>query len=158
MVNREEHNESFTIIDNALLQNVNLSFETRGFLAYLLSLPDDWNFTVRGLVKMTGCNKSVIQRLMNELRAAGYIQLVRNKDKSGKFTQSSWIIYEDAFKSHIPQKRYTEETVHGENGTEQSTINNKVLSKQITKENKKEKEIKKKESLLDEVEKMFLEF
>ena len=179
MVNREEHNESFTIIDNALLQNVNLSFETRGFLAYLLSLPDDWNFTVRGLVKMTGCNKSVIQRLMNELRAAGYIQLVRNKDKSGKFTQSSWIIYEDAFKNHIPQKRYTEETVHGENGTrssrytvstgygstvhgengtEQSTKYNKVLNIQSTKETKKEKEIKKKESLLDEVEKMFLEF
>lgn len=179
MVNRKDHSLNYTIVDNTVLQNVNLSFEARGFLAYLLSLPDDWNFTVRGLVKMTGCNKSVILRLMNELKAAGYIQLVTNKDKSGKFTASSWIIYEEAFENHIPQKRNTEFTEHGENGTrssrntefteygftehgengtEQSTINNKVLSKQITKENKKEKEIKKKESLLDEVEKMFLEF
>ena len=60
MVHREEHNESYTVIDNAVLQNVNLSFEARGFLCYLLSLPNDWTFTVRGIVKQTGCSKSVI--------------------------------------------------------------------------------------------------
>ena len=120
MVNRKDHSLNYTIVDNTVLQNVNLSFEARGFLAYLLSLPDDWNFTVRGLVKMTGCNKSVILRLMNELKAAGYIQLVTNKDKSGKFTASSWIIYEEAFENHIPQKRNTEFTEHGENGTRSS--------------------------------------
>ena len=54
MVNRKDHSLNYTIVDNTVLQNVNLSFEARGFLAYLLSLPDDWNFTVRGLVKMTG--------------------------------------------------------------------------------------------------------
>ena len=70
MVHREEHNESYTVIDNAVLQNVNLSFEARGFLCYLLSLPNDWTFTVRGIVKQTGCSKSVILRLMDELKTA----------------------------------------------------------------------------------------
>lgn len=179
MVHREEHSESFTVIDNYVLQNINLSWEARGFMAYLLSLPNDWSFTVRGLVKQTGSSKNVIMRLMNELKDAGYIKLERKKDKNGRFTQSTWHIYEVPCENHIIQTRNTVKTEHGENGTRcerntvepesgftehgekgtiQNTNNNKVLNIQSTKETKKEKEIKKKESLLDEVEKMFLEF
>ena len=67
MVHREEHNEGFTIIDNAVLLNVNLSWEARGFLVFLLSLPDDWNFNIKGLVSQTGTKKDVILRLVKEL-------------------------------------------------------------------------------------------
>ena len=116
MVHREEHNEGFTQVDNTVLRNVNLSFEARGFLVYLLSFPDDWNFTVRGLVKQTGVSKSTILRLMNELKAAGYIKLEKHKDKDGRFTSSSWHIYEGTFESHIPQKRNTAKTEHGLHG------------------------------------------
>lgn len=173
MVHREEHNEGFTQVDNTVLRNVNLSFEARGFLVYLLSFPDDWNFTVRGLVKQTGVSKSTILRLMNELKAAGYIKLEKHKDKDGRFTSSSWHIYEGTFESHIPQKRNTAKTEHGENGTRsaRNTVNpesgitehgengpirimnvNEELNKQITKENKQQG------GVLSEVEKMFLQF
>ena len=116
MVHREEHSENYTVIDNFVLQNINLSWEARGFLAYLLSLPNDWSFTVRGLVKQTGTSKSTILRLMNELKAAGYIKLEKHKDKDGRFTSSSWHIYEGTFESHIPQKRNTAKTEHGLHG------------------------------------------
>ena len=176
MVHRNEHNEAFTQIDNSVLRNVNLSFEARGFLVYLLSFPDDWSFTVRGLVKQTGNSKSTILRLMNELKAAGYIKLEKHKDKYGKFTSSSWHIYESAFESHIPQKRNTAKTEHGENGTrlERNTVNpesrftehgengpirilniNEDLNKQITKDNE---HLNKKDGVVSEVEKMFIEF
>ena len=176
MVHREDHKENFTIIDNFVLQNINLSWEARGFLVYLLSLPNDWSFTVRGLMKQTGSSKSTILRLMNELKAAGYIKLVKNKDKDGRFTSSSWHIYESAFESHISQKRNTAKTEHGENGTRserntvkpesgftergengtiQSTNNNKVLNIQSTKENKT---LKKEDGVLSEAEKLFLDF
>lgn len=151
MVHREEHSESYTVIDNAVLQNVNLSFEARGFLAYLLSLPNDWSFTVRGIVKQTGVSKSVILRLVDELKTAGYIKLERKQDKQGRFTQSSWHIYEAPI-DHNMQKRNTAKTEHGvygtrclrntvitehgENGPIQNTNNNKVLNKQSTKDNK----------------------
>lgn len=152
MVHREEHNESYTVIDNAVLQNVNISFEARGFLCYLLSLPNDWTFTVRGIVKQTGCSKSVILRLMDELKTAGYIKLERKQDKQGRFTQSSWHIYETPCEYHISQMRNTANTEHGNNGTRclrntvftehgengpiQSTNNNKVLNIQSTNTNK----------------------
>ena len=152
MVHREEHNESYTVIDNAVLQNVNISFEARGFLCYLLSLPNDWTFTVRGIVKQTGCSKSVILRLMDELKTAGYIKLERKQDKQGRFTQSSWHIYETPCEYHISQIRNTVKTEHGNNGTRclrntvftehgengpiQSTNNHKVLNIQSTNTNK----------------------
>ena len=172
MVHREEHNESFTIIDNSILRNINLSWEARGFLAYLLSLPNDWNFTVRGLVKQTGSSKSVILRIMTELKDAGYIKLERKKDKDGRFTQSSWHIYETPCENHITQKRNTVKTEHGENGTPYlrntvkpesrftehgengtilSTNNNKVLNELSTKETKQG-------GVSPDVEVMFLEF
>ena len=176
MVHREEHNEGFTQVDNTVLRNVNLSFEARGFLVYLLSFPDDWSFTVRGLVKQTGVSKSTILRLMNELKASGYIKLEKHKDKDGRFTSSSWHIYEGTFESHIPQKRNTAKTEHGKNGTrstrntvkpesgitehgENGTIRilniNEELNKQITNTNK---QLKKEEGVLSEPEKLFLEF
>lgn len=176
MVHREEHNESYTVIDNCVLQNVNLSWEARGFLVYLLSLPNDWNFTVRGIVKQTGSSKSVVLRIMEELKAAGYIRLERKKDKNGRFIQSSWHVYEVPCDNHIIQKRNTVKTEHGkngtpcsrntvkpesgitehgENGTIQNTNNNKILNIQNTKENK---QLKKEEGVLSEPEKLFLEF
>ena len=172
MVHREEHSESYTIIDNYVLQNVNLSWEARGFLAYLLSLPNDWNFTVRGLVKQTGTSKGVILRLMNELKAEGYIKLERKKDKDGRFTQSTWHIYEVPYENHIIQTRNTAETEHGKNGTPQSrdtakpesgitergengpiqsTNNNKILNIQSTNSNKDS-------GVLSEIDQMFMQF
>lgn len=175
MVNREDHNEHFTLVDNAVLQNVNLSWEARGFFAYLLSLPDDWSFSLRGLVKMTGTSETVIRRLLDELKTYGYITMTRHTNEQGKFTSCTWDIYEKpSAENHLSKKPQVDKTTCGENhvwskpcevpttcgenDTIQSTKYNKVLNIQSTKETKKEKEIKKKESLLDEVEKMFLEF
>lgn len=175
MVNRENHNEHFTLVDNAVLQNVNLSWEARGFFAYLLSLPDDWSFSLRGLVKMTGASETVIRRLLDELKTYGYITMTRHTNEQGKFTSCTWDIYEKpSAENHLSKKPQVVKTTCGENhvwseprevsttcgenNTIQNTKYNKVLNIQSTKETKKEKEIKKKESLLDEVEKMFLEF
>ena len=96
MVNRQEHNEHYTMIDNAALHNVNLSWEARGFLAYLLSFPDDWSFSLGGLIKSTGSSKSVILRMLQELQAAGYVVINRHKDSLGRFTRCTWDIFEHA--------------------------------------------------------------
>lgn len=167
MVHREEHNENFTIIDNAVLQNVNLSFEARGFFAYLLSFPNDWSFSIRGIVKHSGTSESVVRRLLGELQAEGYVVINRHIDKSGRVTSWSWDIYEAAKMPHSTQMSkspdveitrcgesqmwnapHVEEpgggfTTCGETTTIQSTNNNKVLNKQSTKVKQRTKENKK---------------
>ena len=158
MVHREEHNEGFTIIDNAVLLNVNLSWEARGFFAYLLSLPDDWNFNVKGLAKQTGATEHTIKRLLRELQAEGYIKLTRHTDARGKVTRWSWDIYEagktpktvQMLKSPQVETATSGEshkvgepdgglTTCGKSDYIQSTNNNKVLIEQSTKENKGQK-------------------
>lgn len=163
MVHREEHGDSFTIIDNGVLQNVNLSFEARGFFAYLLSLPDDWKFSIAGLVKLTGASESVVRRLLNELQVEGYIKINRHTNDRGRVTRWTWDIYEAAIRPESVQMLKSPDvetatsgkhqmwnaphveapergfTTCGENDTIQSTNNIKVLNEQSTKENKAKK-------------------
>lgn len=163
MVHREEHNQNFTIIDNVVLQNVNLSFEARGFMAYLLSFPNDWSFSIKGIVKHSGASESVVRRLLAELQAEGYVVINRHVDKSGRVTRWSWDLFETAktpestqmLKSpHVEQTTCGKDqmwsephvdrpdvviTTCGKSDTIQSTNNNKVLNKQSTKENKGQK-------------------
>ena len=169
MVHREEHNEGYTIVDNAVLKNVNLSWEARGFFVFLLSLPDNWEFSIRGLVAMTGSSESVIRRLLKELQIEGYIALKKHTDKNGRITKWTWDIFETA--NHLCKKPQVVKTTSGENhkwcephevkpldgsttcgenDTIQNTNNNKVLNIQSTKTTK--------ESVVSEIELMFDQF
>ena len=168
MVHREEHNEGFTQVSNAVLRNVNLSWEARGFLCYLLSLPDDWSFSIKGLVKQTGATEHTIKRLVKELQIEGYVVLTRHTNARGKVTKWTWDIYETGKKVQMlksPQVEITRcgesqmvaepdsgSTTCGKTASIQITNINKELNKQITKENKQQ------DGVLSEVEKMFLQF
>lgn len=168
MVHREEHNEGFTQVSNAVLRNVNLSWEARGFLCYLLSLPDDWSFSIKGLVKQTGATEHTIKRLVKELQIEGYVVLTRHTNERGKVTKWTWDIYETGKKVQMSKSPQVEITRCGENqmvaepdsgsttcgktASIQITNINKELNKQITKENKQQGDV------LSEVETMFLQF
>jgi hypothetical protein len=171
MVHREEHDAGFTQVSNAVLRNVNLSWEARGFLAYLLSLPDDWSFSIKGLVKQTGATEHTIKRLVKELQAEGYIVLTRHTNDKGKVERWSWDIYEMGQNSQMLKSPQVEITTSGKNqmvakpdgGSTtcgksafiQITNINKELNKQITKKNK---QLKKEDGVLSEAEKLFLDF
>lgn len=168
MVHREEHNEGFTQVSNAVLRNVNLSWEARGFLCYLLSLPDDWSFSIKGLVKQTGATEHTIKRLVKELQIEGYVVLTRHTNERGKVTKWTWDIYETGKKVQMlksPQVEITRcgesqmvaepdsgSTTCGKTASIQITNINKELNKQITKENKQQG------GVLSEIETMFLQF
>lgn len=168
MVHREEHNEGFTQVSNAVLRNVNLSWEARGFLCYLLSLPDDWSFSIKGLVKQTGATEHTIKRLVKELQIEGYVVLTRHTNERGKVTKWTWDIYETGKKVQMlksPQVEITRcgesqmvaepdsgSTTCGKTASIQITNINKELNKQITKENKQQ------DGVLSEVETMFIQF
>lgn len=168
MVHREEHNEGFTQVSNAVLRNVNLSWEARGFLCYLLSLPDDWSFSIKGLVKQTGATEHTIKRLVKELQIEGYVVLTRHTNERGKVTKWTWDIYETGKKVQMLKSPQVEITTCGESqmvaepdsgsttcgktASIQITNINKELNKQITKENKQQG------GVLSEVETMFLQF
>ena len=106
MIHRAEHNDNFTRVQNQLITDSRLSFEARGFLMFVLSLPDDWTFSLNGLANLAGISRNITMRLIKELKAAGYVTQERRKDLKGKIDACEWHIYETPTvdKNHSEEK------------------------------------------------------
>ena len=63
-----EKTKNFTIMSNHHLQNKNLSLKAKGLLSYMLSLPDDWDYSLAGLVANSKESKTSIRNTLNELK------------------------------------------------------------------------------------------
>ncbi len=82
---RIERTRDYTVMSNHHLRNANLSLKAKGLLSMMLSLPEDWNYTTRGLAKICKEGVDAIGAALRELEAAGYI--VRHKlRESGRIT------------------------------------------------------------------------
>ena len=106
---RIERTRDYTVMSNHHLRNANLSLKAKGLLSMMLSLPEDWNYTTRGLAKICKEGVDAIGAALRELEAAGYIvrhklrdrqgrisDIVRHqrRDKSGRITDTEYVIYE----------------------------------------------------------------
>ena len=78
---------NFTMIPNEWFRS-GLSMKAVGLLALLQSLPDNWDFTVAGLKKLTKDGKSSIQTALNELKEAGFVVCKQVKDENGHFSHN----------------------------------------------------------------------
>lgn len=82
---RKIKKNSFTVIDNAIFKDYSLSLKAKGLLCQMLSLPDDWEYSVQGLAKLTSDGTSAITSGLRELEEAGYFrrQRVRKDNRLG---------------------------------------------------------------------------
>ena len=96
MIFRSKHKNEFIRVSWDAVKDNRISFEARGFLVFLLSLPDNWVFSIGGLQSMTGLPKSRIMSIVKELKDAGYISQTKKQDKKGHFYTCEWNIYESA--------------------------------------------------------------
>lgn len=78
----------FTIVSNEWLKDKDLSLKAKGLLCVLQSLPDDWDFSVNGLVAIMPEGKDCILATIQELRDAGYLSWENIRDEHGKFDVS----------------------------------------------------------------------
>ncbi|BBB92467.1 MAG TPA: helix-turn-helix domain-containing protein [Methylomusa anaerophila] len=93
---RVEKQRKYTCVSNVPLQDARLSLKARGLITYCLSLPDNWTYSVSGLVKVIGSEgKSSIQSALHELENCGYLIRRRLHDKNGKFTGTEYVLYEE---------------------------------------------------------------
>ena len=70
---RIERTRDYTVMSNHHLRNEKLSLKAKGLLSMMLSLPDDWNYTTRGLAKICKEGVDAIGGALRELETAGYI-------------------------------------------------------------------------------------
>ena len=94
MIHRDDHSEGFTQITNDILRNATLSDGALRLLVYMLSMSDDWTFSVKSLASYFKVTKNTITARLLELKAAGYLTTGSVKDDRGLFTAAVWDIYE----------------------------------------------------------------
>ena len=91
-----EKNKNYTVMSNYHLQDRNLSYKAKGLLSFMLSLPDDWDYSLKGLCKISKENETSIKTGLKELKDYGYLvidKLFPNQTQSGKI-EYRYNIYE----------------------------------------------------------------
>ena len=139
---RVEKNKNYTVMSNYHLRDKNLSLKAKGLLSYMLSLPDNWDYSLEGLVKVNKEGLSAIKSTVKELKENNYLEIKKlygNQTKSGRIDYE-YLIFE------TPKVKKQEvgflplENQPLENQLQINT-NNKILKK----ESKKKKKIIKKD-------------
>lgn len=123
---RVEKNKNYTVMANYHLRDENLSLKARGLLSMILSLPDDWDYSLAGLVKISKDGLTAVRAALHELEDNGYIHRERQRGPHGRLAGSIYTVYE------YPQP--TLQAPMYENHTQENHMYDNVpqLSKDIT--------------------------
>jgi len=81
-------------MSNYHLKDKNLTLKSKGLLSMILSLPDEWNYTTRGLAAICKEGVDAIGSALKELETAGYIVRNQLRGANGRITDTEYIIYE----------------------------------------------------------------
>ena len=85
---------NYTVVSQNIMRDRNLSLTERGMLLTLLSLPDNWNLTIKGLCQILPDGKDRVSKTLNSLIEKGYITREQNRDGGGKFDSTNLEVHE----------------------------------------------------------------
>lgn len=102
---RIEKTRDFTVMSNHHLRNKNLSLRAKGLLSVMLSLPEEWDYTLKGLAHISKEGVDAIRSAIKELEKFGYIERHRKRNKKGQLKTSEYIIHELPI---LPEPKQTE--------------------------------------------------
>ena len=91
---RVERNSGYTVMSNHHLRNKELTLKAKGLLSQMLSLPEDWDYTLAGLSHINRESIDAIRTAVWELEKAGYITRRQGRDEKGKMAAIEYTIYE----------------------------------------------------------------
>lgn len=91
---RVEKDRNFTVMHNFHLRDRSLSNKAKGLLSVVLSLPEDWDYSVKGLVTLSGDGFDSVKSTLKELEAAGYLVRERERDSQGHLKGMIYCFYE----------------------------------------------------------------
>lgn len=129
-------NKNYTTISNVFMRDKNLSLKAKGFLALVMTLPNDWDFTINGIAKIIKEGKSAIYSTIDELKEQGYCNVVIVRNDKGVILGNNYSFFEEPHKD--------EPYLENPNMDNQTQIN-KEVKEVCNKQNKdKEKELKEK--------------
>lgn len=92
---RVERTKNFTVMSNRHLRDKSISLKAKGLLSQMLSLPDDWDYTLRGLAAINREQVDAVRSAVRELERAGYVERVQTRGSGGRMGGAVYNVYED---------------------------------------------------------------
>lgn len=87
--------KGFTMIYNSVLKDTRLDLKTKGFFAVMMSFPEEWEYTVKGLMQIMGIGKDAVHSCLRQLESAGY--LIREQGREGgRFSKNVYVLLEES--------------------------------------------------------------
>ena len=81
-------------MSNYHLRNKELSLKAKGLLTLMLSLPDDWDYSVLGLASLSKDGKDAVMTTLDELKTNGYLTMTQTRDDKGHLSGWTYDVYE----------------------------------------------------------------
>lgn len=88
-------NKDYTIISNVFLKDKDLSIKAKGFLAVVMGLPEEWEFSIKGICAILKEGKSAVYSVIDELKEKGYCTVSNERDGGGLFAGNDYTFYEE---------------------------------------------------------------
>ena len=88
-----EKTKDYTIMSNYHLRDRSLSYKAKGLLSFMLSLPEDWDYSLAGLCAISKESKDGIRSILRELQEHHYIEIEKVRGDKGYF-EYNYLIYE----------------------------------------------------------------
>ena len=126
---RVEKNKGYTVMSNHHLRNHALSLKAKGLLSQMLSLPEDWDYTLQGLAQINKESIDAIREAVRELERAGYIKRSRERDERGCLRGTVYTIYEQPHAEPTPEEPTQEKPALDNPTLEKPALDNPTLEK-----------------------------
>ena len=88
-----EKNQNYTVMSNHHLRDRNLSYKAKGLLSFMLSLPEDWDYSLAGLCSISKESGDGIRSILKELQEHHYVEIEKVRGYKGYF-EYNYLIYE----------------------------------------------------------------
>ena len=88
-----EKTKDFTVMSNYHLRDKNLSYKAKGLLSFMLSLPEDWDYSLKGLCSISKENRDATRSTLKELQQNHYLEIEKVRGDKGYF-EYNYLIYE----------------------------------------------------------------
>ena len=141
----------YTTISNVFLRDKNLSLKAKGFLTVVMALPDDWDFSIKGICSILKEGKSSIYGVVQELKENRYCKTTPSRDEKGLILGLDYMFYEEPYEEEPQQDNPHTENRDMDNMPQLNTKDEKVnnRTKDLPKEERIDKSIPKKKAKFD---------
>ena len=142
----------YTTISNGFLRDKNLSLKAKGFLTVIMALPDDWDFSIKGICSVLKEGKTAIYGVIQELKENRYCKTTPNRNEKGLILGLDYVFYEEPYDEEPQQDYPHSDNRYMDNMPQLNTYENKENKgiNDLSKKEEREESLSKKDELFEE--------